>query len=538
MKGKGSGAVLRQIETLFREGVVAGRSDAELLDRFVKKRDESAFTAIVARHGPMVLGVCRRSLRDPGEVEDAFQATFLVLVRRSGTIRVDDSLGRWLYGVTRRVVARARRQAERRPDSRAAIERESPAPCPSEVAAGRELSGLLQAEVDRLPETYRAPVVLCHLEGRSHEEAARSLNWPVGTVKGRLSRARTLLRDRLARRGVTSAVPVPIVLVRSTVKTAMQVAAAQSAAGVVPGAAVALAEGVLMTMGWTSLKTIIAASVLAGGLLGGGVGWSALSQDRKGPDDPPETTPRNSEEARIPRELEKVPLPEYVVEPPDLIRVEVLEALPGRPITGELLVRPDGSISLNFYGEVYVAGLTPREIKEKVVVHLRQFLADEVLGLVVIDPDDVTKNKEIPPAESDRVFVDVTAYNSKVYYVQGDVVTSGRFHVTGSETVLDAITWAGGLLPSADPEGIRLVRPSPPGGEEILPIDFDAIVHKGDTATNYQIRPGDRIIVGRLELPADKADPDIVAVSARLDELERKLDRILGALQELKADRE
>ena len=124
-------------------------------------------------------------------------------------------------------------------------------------------------------------------------------------------------------------------------------------------------------------------------------------------------------------------MPDYVVEPPDLILVEVLEALPGRPISGERLVRPDGKISLGFYGEVYVAGLTIPEIKEKIVLHLRKFLTDEVLGLVEIDPRRTGKTDgrqavTVEPKDSDRVFVDVTAYNSKNYYVQGDVAAPGQ----------------------------------------------------------------------------------------------------------------
>ena len=200
----------------------------------------------------------------------------------------------------------------------------------------------------------------------------------------------------------------------------------------------------------------------------------------------------------IPRELNKTSLPDYVVEPPDLIIVEVLEARPGRPITGERLVRPDGTISLDFYGKVYVAGLTTQEIKEKIVLHLRKYLTDEALGLVVENPE--TGERElVPPGESDMVFVDVTAYNSKVYYVQGDVLAPGRMPITGNETVLDAINYAGGLAPTASVPNIRLVRPAPPGAccEQVLPVNYQAIVNAGDTTTNYQLMPGDRLVVYR-----------------------------------------
>ena len=202
--------------------------------------------------------------------------------------------------------------------------------------------------------------------------------------------------------------------------------------------------------------------------------------------------------SNLPREFTKVSMPDYVVEPPDLLIVEVLEALPGRPISGERLVRPDGKISLGFYGEVYVAGLTTDEIKEKIVIHLRKSLPDEVLGLVELDPK-TDKTKEFLPRDSNRVFVDVTAYNSKYYYVQGDVAAPGKMPITGNEVVLDAINYAGGLMATAAPANIRLVRPAPPGAccEQILPVNLAAIISGGDPTTNYQLMPGDRLVVYR-----------------------------------------
>lgn len=226
----------------------------------------------------------------------------------------------------------------------------------------------------------------------------------------------------------------------------------------------------------------------------------------------------------IPRELSKVSMPDYVVEPPDIIVVEVLEALPGRPITGERLVRPDGKISLGFYGDVYVAGLTTDEIKEKIVLHLRTYINDEVLGLVQVDKEtgklkpieDVMKNLN-------RVFVDVASYNSKVYYVQGDVGVPGRLPITGNETVLDAINYAGGLIPTASTVNIRLVRPAPPGAccEQKLPVNLPAIINGGDTTTNYQMMPGDRVVVYR--------DP-IVRTSIFLDRLAAPFNSVLNSM--------
>jgi protein involved in polysaccharide export with SLBB domain len=342
----------------------------------------------------------------------------------------------------------------------------------------------------------------------------------------------------------------------------------------------------------------------------------------------------------------------YVIEPPDIIIVEVLEALPGRPISGERLVRHDGTVNLGFYGEVHVGGLTMRQAKVKCVEHLRKFLPDDVLGLAEYDSSDgsafdlekpstgaappaetpapatpgekgksegagprpgltapkpvrpaawprgrgpstrpnavrvpvrratqesspaqpfpaaqeseavprprsssptveipgganlkitievqgaerkpepqpepdvlkqareeadraakeaemaardrtssTEKPKQVAPGDVNRVFVDVTAYNSKYYYIQGDVAHPGRMPVTGKETVLDAINYAGGLISTADPKNVRLVRPARGGKPaKVYRVDLAAITEKGDARANYQVFAGDRIVVGR-----------------------------------------
>jgi RNA polymerase sigma factor (sigma-70 family) len=179
-------------------------SDEQLLDRFLSRDDgsaEAAFRAIVVRHGPMVLGVCRHILNQLQDAEDAFQATFLVLARKAGSIRDRRVLGHWLYEVAYRIAMRARTNGVRRRTH----ERQG-----GEMAATVsidnhgwiELRPVLHEEVNRLPEKYRVPVILCYLEGKTNEEVAELLHWPVGTVKGRLSRARDLLRSRLTRRGL------------------------------------------------------------------------------------------------------------------------------------------------------------------------------------------------------------------------------------------------------------------------------------------------------------------------------------------------
>ncbi len=205
------------LQVLFSVGSCAGLTDGELIERFEAVRDEGgerAFEALVSRHGPMVMGVCRNFLRDPGDVHDAFQATFLVLARRAGAIRNRDSVGSWLYGVAIRVASRARatsirRQVrDRRTIAAAAIATHSPESKTAETVESIEGGAIVHQEIDRLPEKYRAPIVLCYLEGLTHDEAASRLSWPVGTVRSRLSRARDTLRSRLNRRGL--AVPTTL----------------------------------------------------------------------------------------------------------------------------------------------------------------------------------------------------------------------------------------------------------------------------------------------------------------------------------------
>jgi RNA polymerase sigma factor (sigma-70 family) len=270
-------SVLRQMSTVFQGGPVAGLSDAQLLERFVARSGEAAdaaFTALVVRHGPMVLGVCRRVLDDPNDVDDAFQATFLILVHKASAVRVDDSLGRWLYGVSCRVAHRARaitQSRRRREDSGVEPWHE-----PDSESEGFDWKSVLDEELTRLPEKYRAPIVLCYLQGLSHDKAAAQLGWPVGTVRGRMARARDLLRDRLTRRGLAPTagvflafsalgevrVAVPRTLVAATVRAALPHAAGVAGTSGVSAPVVALMQGVLKTM--LSTKLQFAAASLIG----------------------------------------------------------------------------------------------------------------------------------------------------------------------------------------------------------------------------------------------------------------------------------
>jgi RNA polymerase sigma factor (sigma-70 family) len=188
------GHALRQLRRLADEQAGHDLSDAALLQRFRAGREEVAFALLVQRHGPMVLGVCRRVLGDRHEAEDAFQATFLVLLRRAGAIHRREALGGWLHRVAYRVAARARDGLARRrtADLRAPLPAASPDP--ADVTAWAELRRALEDELHRLPAKYRVPLVLCCLEGKTHEQAGRELRWPKSSVTARLDRARQLLR--------------------------------------------------------------------------------------------------------------------------------------------------------------------------------------------------------------------------------------------------------------------------------------------------------------------------------------------------------
>jgi RNA polymerase sigma factor (sigma-70 family) len=193
--------VVRRLRRLAGLRPVAALSDAHLLERFLNNRDEAAFETLLARHGPMVLGVCRNLLHDPHEVEDAFAATFLVLVRKAQSIGRRELLANWLYGVAHRVALRARMSAARRRGQ----ERDNVDTLldrPGDDLHSRERARLLHEELNRLPNRYRQPLVLFYLEGKSHEEVAQELECTPGAVRGRLERGRERLRARLLSRGV------------------------------------------------------------------------------------------------------------------------------------------------------------------------------------------------------------------------------------------------------------------------------------------------------------------------------------------------
>jgi RNA polymerase sigma factor (sigma-70 family) len=310
-----SESVVRQLGSLFDGGAVAGLSDRQLLERFTARHDacgEAAFAALVSRHGPMVLAVCRQLLGDRHLAEDAFQAVFLVLARKAPSVRGPDLLGNWLYGVALRTARCAKVQLARRrrneggettrrlgPGSNALVDPTVP-PAEQPVLA-REQSEALHREIERLPRSFRLPIVLCYFEGLTLDEAARRLRCPAGTVGSRLARARDKLRRGLTRRGMalpsaalavaaapkSASAAVSSLLGKATTQAALRFAAGPAAGAAASASATALAQEVLRSMLIHKLRLTLATWLaLAAG--SAGVGYLAYSST---PEDDPMRNP-------------------------------------------------------------------------------------------------------------------------------------------------------------------------------------------------------------------------------------------------------
>src|SRR5438552_7465329 len=260
--------VLRHLQSLRETHALAEASDAQLLERFAARHEESAFTALLKRHGPMVLGVSRRVLPTMQDAEDVFQATFLLLAKKATSIREQRSVASWLHGVAHRLALKMRVQQARRVgrEKRAAEERSMRS---DDDSGWPEVQAILDAALDALPEKYRAALVLCYLEGKSHAEATEQLGCPLATLRTHVARSRKLLRERLTKQGLTlstaglvslllaSAAPAaaPAALTQATVQAALALAAGQQAAALCSTQVAGLVEGGLRTMSLGKLKS-------------------------------------------------------------------------------------------------------------------------------------------------------------------------------------------------------------------------------------------------------------------------------------------
>jgi RNA polymerase sigma factor (sigma-70 family) len=323
----------RDLQTLFRHGQLGAWTDSRLMEQFRSGTGpdaEAAITTLIRRHGPMVLRVCRGILSDENDSQDAFQATFLVLVREAGAVRNRSSVASWLHGVAHRVAARAKVEAARRRahEQRAAsMKRE----IQHDKADGRLADqAALDEEIRRLPEKYRVAVVLVYLEGLSQEQAAAQLGWPSGTVRGRLSRARDLLRDRLSRRGLTlpaaaltaglatataEAATVPAALLETTVRV-VRLAAAGKTAGAVPSAVLAMADSTKLASAYYA-RLKLPAALLGLGLASFSAQWLAVSRESQQPP---------AREVRPPRAETPPPLTSSAAQPPPQPIVKAADA--------------------------------------------------------------------------------------------------------------------------------------------------------------------------------------------------------------------
>jgi RNA polymerase sigma factor (sigma-70 family) len=508
-----------------------GLTDTLLLERFLTRRDEAAFEVLVRRHGGMVLGVCRRLLGNTADADDAFQATFLVFVRRAASVVPGSRVGPWLHGVARRTALKARAAAARRRRAEQEAGRGRPRTTPP-ADTGGDLRPLLDEELGRLAEKYRAPLVLCLLQGRSRKDAAGLLGWSEGTLSGRLARAKELLGARLRRRGVALTAPalagtlagaeVPPGLALATAKAAASLIG-PDASGAIPAPVIALTEEVSKAMLTSKLKAAAGVCVLVAGI-GFGAGAAAWPYGPPGSGPAPADGYSGVKTAAPAEKRAEAKPPAYVIEPPDILLVEYAPRDGADPvkIVGQRLVRPDGTLSLGQLGSVHVSGRTLEEARGAIAEHL----ASRLDGF---DPKKLT--------------VDVVAHNSKVFYVITEGAEGGeqvyRFPLSGDETVLDAVAGVKGALIGLHQKSISIARLSGKGEvPRVFPVDWAAIIRRGETATNYQLWPGDRVYIKGPAPQKPEGSRRTDAVPATDEDAVRELEAVLKALREARSREE
>jgi RNA polymerase sigma factor (sigma-70 family) len=287
-----------------------GMTDGELVNRFLSHQDDDAIAALIRRHGPMVWGVCRRLLRSHHDAEDAFQATFLVLVKKAATLPNRETVGNWLYGVAHQTAVRMRAMVAKRGVREKQVE-VMPEPATAEQYVWNDLAPVVDEELSRLPDKYRVLIVLCDLEGVTRRDVAQRLGIPEGTTASRLATARAMLAKRLARRGVVMSgvllgavlsqqsawASVPALVVSKTIKVASFMAAGQAAKGVMSVKVAALTEGVLKAMFLNKLKGVLAVGLVALICIGGGVMVTPMVMGKQ-PDSPKKADDKKQEETK------------------------------------------------------------------------------------------------------------------------------------------------------------------------------------------------------------------------------------------------
>jgi RNA polymerase sigma factor (sigma-70 family) len=375
-------------------------TDGQLLECFLACREPAALEVLVRRHAHMVWGVCRRVLRDSHDAEDAFQATFLVLLRRASSVVPRERVGNWLHGVAHRTALKALATAAKR----RARDRDAatlPRPTPAEEDHSLEVLPLLDEELTRLPDCYRACVVLCDLEGKSRKEASAQLGLPEGTVASRLARGRAMLARQLTRRGVLppgqallaaleAGTAVPPAVMSNLLQSAAQVAAGQAPAGMFSAEVLLLTERVLRAMMLAKLRTV---AMVVFVLALSGLVCAALAVGR------PEAAEKPAPQAK--GEEAKRPAPAQAEEddhirPGDRLRIQATELLPDRPIDGVFRVEPRGTVALGAgYRRVQVKGLSLEEAEAKIRTHLAGLVRAAEVSVTRYDPVPATGEEDL-----------------------------------------------------------------------------------------------------------------------------------------------
>jgi len=396
-------SVGRELQPLLTVGALGGLTDGQLLERFVSRREAAAFEVLVHRHGPMVWGICRRLLFDRHDAEDAFQVTFLVLVRKAGSIAQRDLLANWLYGVAYQTARKARAmRGKQRSREKQVVELSEPEATPQR--SRDDAASLLDRELSGLPEKYRIPIVLCELEGKGHKEAAQQLGWPVGTLSGRLSRGRVLLAKRLARRGVAplggvlavlssqgASAAAPNALTVLTTQGATAIVTRGTAASSVSAEVAALLKGVLNHMLLSKLKTAVAALLV---LTAFGTGIRGL-------------LPRASAQAPAPAVQEESPAPPET------------ESAPPKP-DQEALQGTWQAVALELNGELADAR-AQAQARTRYTIKGSQWLNGQG-GEAAVTLDPTKTPKEIDIVATGGLGVEKGVTYRGIYQIKGDVL--------------------------------------------------------------------------------------------------------------------
>jgi RNA polymerase sigma factor (sigma-70 family) len=389
--------VIQHLRMTLRQPGEADLSDAHLLRQFIEQHDEAAFAALTRRHGPMVMAVCLRVAHNRQDAEDAFQATFLVLVRKAASIASRHLLGNWLYGVAYNTALKARAAAVKR-RSREKQVTDMPEPAMAEPERWHDLLPHLDQELTRLPDKYRIPIVLCDLEGKTHKQAAEQLGCPEGSLSSRLSRARAMLAKRMTRHGLalsgsslaavlaqnTATASLPIRVIFKTIQGATLIVSGQAADGVISAPVAALTEGVLKIMLLTKLKiaTSVLFLIIAGlsvgiWVYGAQVGGPAIAQTQEGIQKDASKKSKEAVKAPSAKELEENDAKDDIIRPGDRLFVQVVGTPPDAPIEGVRRVEAAGTIALGpIYGRIGVEGLNFHQAERVIQERLQKSLKE------------------------------------------------------------------------------------------------------------------------------------------------------------------